>query len=155
MAPYKTWKTFGLGGAFTTFAALTVAWFWTQDTNRPEVTVYKSPTCGCCTKWVEHLRANGFDVTGADVSDLTQVKDRYGVPSELAACHTAIVDGYVVEGHVPADVVQRLLKERPAVAGIAVPGMPVGSPGMEGRYREPYNVLTFDRDGKTQIYARR
>ena len=155
MATYKTWKTLGLGGALITFAAIMVAWLGTQDTNATEVTVYKNPRCVCCTKWVEHLRANGFDVTVVDASDLAQVKGRYGIPSELAACHTAIVDGYVVEGHVPADVIQRLLKERPAVAGIAVPGMPVGSPGMEGPYREPYDVLTFDRDGATRIYASR
>ncbi len=155
MATYKTWKTLGLGGALITFVALMVAWFWTQDTSATEVTVYKNPSCVCCTKWVEHLRANGFDVRAVDASDLAQVKGRHGVPSELAACHTAIVDGYVVEGHVPADVIQRLLKERPAVAGIAVPGMPVGSPGMEGPYREPYDVLTFDRDGATRIYASR
>ncbi len=155
MATYKTGKMLGLGGALITFVALMVAWFWTQDTNATEVTVYKNPSCLCCTKWVEHLRANGFDVRAVDASDLAQIKGRYGVPSELASCHTAIVDGYVVEGHVPADIIQRLLKERPAVAGIAVPGMPVGSPGMEGPYPEPYNVLTFDRDGATRIYTRR
>ena len=155
MATYKTGKTLALGAALIASIALMVAWFGTQDTSATEVTVYKNPSCVCCTKWVEHLRANGFDVTVVDASDLAQVKGRYGIPSELAACHTAIVDGYVVEGHVPADVIQRLLKERPAVAGIAVPGMPVGSPGMEGPYREPYDVLTFDRDGATRIYTRR
>ncbi len=155
MATYKTGKTLGLGGALITFVALMVAWLWTQDTNATEVTVYKNPSCVCCTKWVEHLRANGFDVRAVDASDLAQIKGRYGVPSELATCHTAIVDGYVVGGHVPADVIQRLLKERPTVAGIAVPGMPVGSPGMEGPYPAPYTVLTFDRDGATPIYTRR
>ncbi len=155
MAMHKTGKALGVGGALITFVALMVAWFWTQDTNATEVIVYKNPSCVCCTKWVGHLRANGFDVRAVDVSDLAQIKGRYGVPSELATCHTAIVDGYAVEGHVPADVIQRLLEERPAVAGIAVPGMPVGSPGMEGPYREPYDVLTFDRDGATRIYASR
>jgi len=94
-------------------------------------------------------------VTAYDISDLTPIKKKYGVPNALTACHTAIVDGYVVEGHVPADVILRLLKERPNVAGITVPGMPMGSPGMEGAYSESYDVLTFDQDGKTQVYTSR
>jgi hypothetical protein len=86
---------------------------------------------------------------------LILVKERHKVPEKLHACHTALIDGYVIEGHVPADVIQRLLKEKPAVLGLAVPGMPVGSPGMEGGKPEPYNVLTFDKDGKTTVYAKR
>ena len=121
----------------------------------PEVVVYKSPTCGCCTEWVAHLRRHGFPVRSEDVAELQPVKARHGVPEELQSCHTALVGGYVVEGHVPADLVERLLRERPKVVGLAVPGMPVGSPGMEvpGARAERYRVLTFDRDGKTEVFA--
>ena len=123
----------------------------------PEVVVYKSPTCGCCTEWVAHLRRHGFPVRSEDVAELQPVKARHGVPEELQSCHTALVGGYVVEGHVPADLVERLLRERPKVAGIAVPGMPVGSPGMEvpGARAERYRVLTFDRGGRTGVFATR
>ncbi|GIX26144.1 MAG: metal-binding protein [Burkholderiales bacterium] len=119
-----------------------------------EVTVYKNPHCGCCGKWVEHLRENGFQVTSRDVVDLTEIKARYGVRPRLASCHTAVVDGYVLEGHVPAEAVKRLLQERPPVKGLAVPGMPVGSPGMEGPDPQPYNVYTFDDKGEAQVYMR-
>lgn len=88
-------------------------------------------------------------------SQLVDVKIKYNVPEKLRSCHTALIDGYVIEGHVPADVIDKLLKERPQVLGLAVPGMPIGSPGMEGGKPEPYNVLTFDKDGKTSVYARR
>jgi hypothetical protein len=124
---------------------------------RPGVTVYKSPTCGCCTEWVAHLRRHGFRVKTEDLADLQPIKTRHGVPAALQSCHTALVDGYVVEGHVPADLVDRLLRERPRVVGIAVPGMPVGSPGMEvpGRPAERYQVVTFDRAGQTGVFATR
>lgn len=117
-----------------------------------EVLVYKSPTCGCCGGWVAHMRANGFKVNVRDVDDVYPVKAAAGVPDALASCHTAMVDGYVVEGHVPAPSVLRLLDQRPAVKGLAVPGMPAGSPGMEGNGREPYNVLAFDARGKTRFW---
>jgi hypothetical protein len=122
-----------------------------------EITVYKSPTCGCCTEWVGHLRRHGFRVKTEDLSDLSRMKRRHGVPAELQSCHTALVGGYVVEGHVPADLIERLLRERPKVVGLAVPGMPVGSPGMEvpGVPAAPYRVLTFDRSGKTDVFATR
>ncbi len=122
----------------------------------PKVTVYKSPSCGCCGKWVDHLRVNGFSVTVHDVQNLEPVKQRYGVPRNLASCHTATVEGYVVEGHVPAGDIKRLLAEKPKVKGLAVPGMPVGSPGMEqGNDKEPYDVVSFDESGRTAVYARR
>lgn len=122
----------------------------------PTITVYKSPTCGCCNKWVDHMRAAGFKVVTEDMDDLTETKATLGVKPNLASCHTAVVDGYVIEGHVPADLVQRLLEERPKVAGLAVPGMPMGSPGMEmGGEKDPYQVLTFDKQGKTAVYAKR
>ena len=114
---------------------------------KPEVQVYKSPTCGCCEKWVEHLRAEGFTVRTSDVADVTPIKLENGIAPELSACHTAFVGGYVVEGHVPASDIRRLLAERPAVAGLAVPGMPVGSPGMEGPRPVPYEVFSFGARG--------
>lgn len=119
-----------------------------------EITVYKSPACGCCSKWVDHLKENGFTVRAEDVRDLNAVKARYGVKPHLASCHTAVVDGYVVEGHVPAASIRRLLRERPAVKGLAVPGMPVGSPGMEGPNPERFDVVTFDAAGRAEVYDR-
>ena len=119
------------------------------------IKVYKTPECGCCKGWVKHLRDNGFQVETMDMPDLSLVKQKYGVKPALEACHTAVVNGYVVEGHVPADVIVKLLRERPAVSGIAVPGMPGGSPGMEGGSKQSYDVLTFDRAGHTRVYAHR
>jgi hypothetical protein len=123
------------------------------DEDLPTILVYKSPTCGCCNGWIEHLEASGFTVDARDVRDLMSVKRDGGVPPAMSSCHTAIVDGYVVEGHVPAEQVKRLLAERPAVAGIAVPGMPIGSPGMEGPNPQPYQVLAFTHDGRTDVFA--
>lgn len=119
----------------------------------PTVLVYKSPTCGCCNGWVEHLEAAGFTVDARDVRDLMSVKRDAGVPTPMSSCHTAIVGGYVVEGHVPAEQVERLLHEQPEVEGIAVPGMPIGSPGMEGPNAAPYQVLSFTRDGQAAVFA--
>lgn len=119
------------------------------------IKVYKDANCGCCKEWVKHLEANGFKVETMDMPDLSLLKQKYGVKEELQACHTAIVGGYVVEGHVPADVIKQMLKEKPAIAGVAVPGMPQGSPGMESATKERYNVLTFDRAGRTTVYAQR
>lgn len=121
--------------------------------DSPTVKVYRSPTCGCCGKWVSHLEENGFRVDVEEIDDVTPVKMANAVPGQLASCHTAIVDGYVVEGHVPASDVERLLRERPAVNGLAVPGMPIGSPGMEGPHPERYDVLTFDSKGKTEVFS--
>lgn len=119
-----------------------------------EVTVYKSPTCGCCKAWIEHLEENGFEVEARDVPDVVPHKIEHGVTPQLASCHTALVDGYVIEGHVPAGDIRRLLAERPAVKGLSVPGMPVGSPGMEhGDRVDPYDVLSFGDDGKTEVYS--
>lgn len=112
--------------------------------NDSTVEVYRSASCGCCGLWVEHMQQAGFTVTETITEELNAVKAKHGVPNQLASCHTAIVDGYVVEGHIPSEDVQRLLAEKPAVTGIAVPGMPIGSPGMEvGNEREPYAVLSF------------
>ena len=117
--------------------------------------VYKSPTCSCCKNWNAHVSAYGFPLTVNDVDNLGEIKDRYGVPSALRSCHTAIVEGYVIEGHVPAADVERLLRERPAIVGIAVAGMPAGSPGMDspGVQAVPYQVMAFDAAGATTVFA--
>jgi hypothetical protein len=120
------------------------------------VTMYKTVGCGCCSIWAEHMRKAGFKVSSMEVSDLARIKNAYGVPASTHTCHTSLVDGYVFEGHVPIDAVQKLLKERPKIAGLAVPGMPIGSPGMEmGSRKDPYDVLAFDREGKTSIYLKK
>ena len=122
--------------------------------QRDTVTVYKSPSCGCCSNWVDHMREHGYAVVVNDMEDVQPVKTREGVTDALASCHTATVGGYVVEGHVPAADVQRLLSDRPAITGIAVPGMPMGSPGMEGGSVDRYDVLAFDRaTGATRVFA--
>ena len=115
--------------------------------------VYKTPTCSCCKGWVERMKEAGFAVEVHDLPDLSAVKRDAGVPEELQACHTARIGGYVVEGHVPAADIRRLLAERPAVRGIGTPGMPVGSPGMEGAYVDRYDVLTFGGSGKSTVFA--
>jgi hypothetical protein len=124
-----------------------------DSSEPPSVTIYKTPTCGCCTKWARHLEAAGMKITLIDMDDVGPIKASNGVPPRLASCHTALVDGYVVEGHVPAEDVLRLLHERPAVTGIAVPGMPIGSPGMEGPNPEHYLVYAFDATGSTSNFA--
>lgn len=119
-----------------------------------EIVVHKTPTCGCCGAWIDHLRADGFTVRVIDVADTSPVAHRLGVPDALRSCHTAEIDGYAIEGHVPASDIRRLLAERPDAAGIAVPGMPLGSPGMEmGDRRENYDVILFDRAGGTRVFA--
>ncbi|MBX3560362.1 MAG: DUF411 domain-containing protein [Sphingomonas sp.] len=122
---------------------------------RPRVIeVVKTPTCDCCTGWIEHLRAAGFTANVTDVPNLHPVSQRLGVPEQLHSCHTASIGGYVVEGHVPAADIVRLLDERPDILGIAVPGMPIGSPGMEqGDRREPYQTIAFTRDGRLSVFA--
>lgn len=126
-----------------------------QQTDQ-DMKVFKTPQCGCCTDWVVYLREQGMTVEAVDVSQqqLNQIKMEAGLSRELASCHTGFIDGYVIEGHVPHDDVQRLLEERPEVAGLAVPGMPVGSPGMEmGDRFDPYHVLSFSRSGETGIFS--
>lgn len=124
---------------------------WAAD----EVTMYKDPNCGCCGKWAEHLRHNGFTVREIATGAMAEVKREAGVPLPLGSCHTARVGGYVIEGHVPAADIRRLLAQRPPVAGLAAPGMPQGSPGMEGPYpAQRYEVLSFDRQGQVRTFAR-
>jgi hypothetical protein len=125
----------------------------TRAQSLPVVEMTKHPQCGCCTAWADHLRAEGFEVEVTETRKMWGVKRLAGIPQDLDSCHTATVGGYVVEGHVPADDIKRLLSERPAVKGIAVPGMPIGSPGMEvGDRTEPYDVLSFDADGETDVF---
>jgi hypothetical protein len=120
------------------------------------MTVYKDPNCGCCKQWVDHVRAAGFVVTVRDTADMAAVKASFGVPEALHSCHTAKVGPYTIEGHVPADLIARMLAEQPTGRGLAVPGMPVGSPGMEmGDRKDPYDVILFEKSGKTRVYARR
>jgi len=154
MVTRREWLRVALGGAAATMATgmLTIPAFAAVPIA---ITVYKSPTCGCCTKWIDHLRASGFEVTANDMDDLSEVKATFGVPAELESCHTATVGKYVVEGHVPADLIQKMLKEQPAIAGLAVPGMPMGSPGMEGGRKDAYDVIAFDRKGTRSVYAKR
>lgn len=121
----------------------------------PTIDVYKSPTCGCCVKWIDHLEANGFTVRSHDTGDLAQHKQRLGIPAGYQSCHTAEVGGYVIEGHVPAGDIKRLLKEKPQARGLTVPGMPVGSPGMEqGSHKDAYEVILLDKNGAPQVYSR-
>ncbi len=130
----------------STFAATS-----NEDPTGPLMTVYKDANCGCCTLWVDHMKAAGYNVQTIDVANLGAVKDQFGVSRELGSCHTALVGDYVIEGHVPAAAVNRLLAERPKVRGLAVPGMPIGSPGMEVAGREPqeYDVLAFGNGSNT------
>ena len=123
----------------------------------PTIQVWKTPTCGCCGAWVEHLRGAGFEVVATDVEQdaLDQIKDRLNVPPSLRSCHTALIGEYVVEGHVPAADIELLMNFEPEIVGIAVPGMPIGSPGMEmGDETEPYATYAFDETGPTAIFAR-
>jgi hypothetical protein len=126
-----------------------------QAAQGPLVQVYKTPTCGCCANWVKHLQDNGFATRVVDLPNLADIKTKNNVPASAQSCHTATVDGYVIEGHVPAADVKRMLKDRPAVLGLAVPGMPIGSPGMEVPGVKPaaYHVMSFDRKGQLAGYA--
>ena len=122
--------------------------------NAPTIAVIKDPNCGCCTQWVEHLRREGFVVSVTDTPDQPARSAKLGVPEELRGCHTATIGGYVIEGHVPAADIRRLLTERPKALGLAVPGMPMGSPGMEqGGQTEPYVTVLFDRSSG-RVFAR-
>jgi hypothetical protein len=119
------------------------------------ITVYKDAGCDCCVKWIKHLSANGFVVSANDVQNRDEIRRTMNVPQALGSCHTAVVDRYVIEGHVPADVIKKFLAAKPSSLGLAVPGMPIGSPGMEGGRAERYNVLAFERNGTTRVYAKR
>lgn len=119
------------------------------------ILVYATPTCGCCRAWMDHLEHNGFAVARQFVDDVSPVKKKRRVPEKLWSCHTAIVDSYTIEGHVPADLIHAILAKKPSLAGLAVPGMPNGSPGMEGAVKDRYDVIAFTKEGKTAVYASR
>lgn len=119
----------------------------------PIVTVYKDPNCGCCKKWIEYLKKNGYRVDLHDTQKLDDVKKGLGVPASLGGCHTALISGYIIEGHVPVEDIARLLKTKPKIAGLAAPGMPAGSPGMEGPPPAHYQVMAFTRSGKSTVFA--
>lgn len=154
----RAWIGIAFGGAAT---ALVGERWWRYSNPRviaaseTPMTVYASPSCGCCHKWVGHLEQSGFHVTVESVSDVTPIKSKLGVPKDLWSCHSGMVEGYAIEGHVPADLIQRLLAERPNIAGIATPGMPNGAPGMEGATTDRYEVIAFTRSGETSVYATR
>ena len=123
-----------------------------KNTNM-DIVVYRSPTCGCCGKWLEHLKKHDFNVTDHVTEDVQSIKDKYGVTAALASCHTAIVGGYIVEGHVPAGDIKSMLKNKPDIKGLAVPGMDAGTPGMEmGDRKSPFKVIAFDKQGQLTIY---
>jgi hypothetical protein len=149
-------RTIALAVAFIALALTTAAVRTSPvDTGakKPTITVYKDPGCGCCKKWIEHLVRHGYRVDAKDTRDMTEIKRTLGIPEGVTACHTAVVNGYLIEGHVPADDIARLLTEKPKVAGLAVPGMPMGSPGMDGPVTQHYQVLSFDKNGKTKVFA--
>lgn len=125
-----------------------------KDAIASEIVVYQSRTCGCCKKWVTHLKDNGFKVRSEFMDDVTDVKLKMNMPMKLASCHTAVVSGYIVEGHVPANAIKELISEKPSIKGIAVPGMPMGSPGMEGSYKEAYDVIAFGMEGSERIFMK-
>lgn len=143
-----------IGAAITllTVPAINRAAFATQAL--PSVQAYRNPGCDCCEQWTEHMKAAGFEITMQDDPDLATRKSQLGVPDQLGGCHTAVIGDYVIEGHVPPDDIVRFLTEKPDVLGLAVPGMPMGSPGMEmGESKEPYEVLAFKKDGSWNLYA--
>ncbi len=147
-------KAFG-GGIVLALIGLGLYWQFGTSPNLPTVTVYKSPSCNCCQKWVTHMRDQGFPVEIKSEFNLKPVKQQLGVPGALASCHTAVVGDYVLEGHVPAEDVKGLLRQTPDVRGLSVPGMPVGSPGMErGDRVEPYEVVAFTPAGDTSVVAK-
>jgi hypothetical protein len=125
----------------------------TPAAKKPTITVYKDPSCGCCKNWIAYLAKHGYTVDARDTPNMTDIKHSLGVPDALTACHTAVVNGYLVEGHVSAEDIDRLLAQKPTIAGIAVPGMPMSSPGMDGPRTHGYQVLSFDKNGKTKVFA--
>jgi hypothetical protein len=126
----------------------------TLSAGKPvDIVVYRSPTCECCGKWLEHMKKNNFNVKDIVTDDVQAIKNKYGVPEEMASCHTAIVEGYIIEGHVPANDIMKLLKTKPKIVGIAVPGMPSGTPGMEmGDRKDSFNVMSFDKENHYEIF---
>jgi hypothetical protein len=149
-------RTIALGTALIALALTTAAAPTSPSATsakKPTITVYKDPGCGCCKKWIEHLVKHGYRVDAKDTPGMAEIKQTLGIPDRITACHTAVVNGYLIEGHVPAADIDRLLAQKPTIAGLAVPGMPMGSPGMEGGAAQRYQVLAFDKNGKTTVFA--
>jgi hypothetical protein len=149
-------RSLGVGAGFLALALTTGAAAPSSadvTPSRATITVYKDPSCGCCKNWVAYLIKRGYRVDVKDTPDMPAIKRSLGVPASVTACHTAVVNGYLIEGHVPAEDIARLLAQKPKVAGLAVPGMPMGSPGMEGPRKDHYQVLAFDKNGKTKVFA--
>ncbi len=119
----------------------------------PVIDVYKTASCGCCTAWVDHLKSNGFKVHAHNVEDPGAIRAKFGIGEQYGSCHTGVVKGYAIEGHVPAQSIKKLLKEKPKANGLAVPGMPMGSPGMEGHRKDAYDVLLIGKDGKASTFS--
>lgn len=158
MLSRREWLTVTFGGAAAALVTGVGDALASAASKPVRFTVYKTPTCGCCRAWVTHARSvfTDGDFKTLDMNDLSEVKARLGIPASLQSCHTVVTGPYVFEGHVPADLIKRFLAERPKAIGLAVPGMPAGSPGMEvGGYKDPYEVLLFDKAGKTRVYAKR
>ena len=158
MLSRRRWIGFAAAGGVTTL----IGERWWRSANpgvlgvgETPIIVYASPSCTCCHKWVQHLTDNGFHVTVDPLNDVLPLKRKFGVPESLWSCHTSMVEGYAVEGHVPADVVKKLLREHPVIAGLAAPGMPQDSPGMDNGSKEPYDIVAFTRTGVTSVYASR
>lgn len=144
-----------LVGGFVVLSAIGAVYVASVHAADDEVLMYKDPNCGCCSAWADHMRASGFRVNEIATSEMADVKRKAGVPKAAGSCHTAKVGGYIIEGHVPAADVKRLLAEKPKVIGIAAPGMPMGSPGMEGPYpADRYDVVTFDDKGNSSVFSR-
>ena len=133
-----------------------ITFYFLALTINAEETMYKNPGCMCCDRWVEHMNENGFDIGITPSEKMNELKIALGIPEQVRGCDTTVIDGIIVEGHVPADLVQRILRERPeGITGISIPNMPMGSPGMEGAYKEEYPVVVFDAKGKISIYEMR
>ncbi|MCG5548491.1 DUF411 domain-containing protein [Halorhodospira halochloris] len=150
----------GIGGVAGVLGAIGLGWGLLSDSKgdigEEQITVYKTPSCECCDHWEEHLREAGFDVESviAKQQQINQVRYQHGITPELVSCHTGVIEGYAVEGHVPAEDIKSMLEERPDIAGLAVPRMPIGSPGMEvpGAAPEPFDVIAFQEDGQTRVF---
>ncbi len=134
----------------------TLASIWDLDqenySGNMNMTVYRSPSCGCCHQWIDHAKKQGFQITDVKTDKMEAIKKQYKIPANLASCHTAIIDNYVMEGHIPATDIKRFLKQKPNSLGLIVPGMPSGSPGMESSNKQPFEVLTLGKNGSTQVF---
>lgn len=147
-----------LAAASETMAQASLESVWDRETEpnfsgTTEMIVYRSPSCGCCGVWVEHAKKHGFQIKDIKTEDMETLKQKYNIPTELVSCHTTIIDGYVIEGHVPADDIKRFLVKKPKMIGLAVPGMPIGTPGMEAQnIKQPFQVLAFNNKGEVEVF---